>query len=37
MFDLYQAVLPAISIITVLNLIALKLSLKDSALLAKIH
>jgi len=37
MLDLYQALVPAISIITFLNLLSLKLALKDNVALTKIH
>lgn len=37
MFDLYEALVPALSIITFLNLLSLKLALRDNTVLAKIY
>jgi len=37
MFDLYQAFVPAISIITFFNLLALKFALRDNVALSKIY
>ena len=37
MFDLYQALIPAISITTFLNILSLKLALRDNVALAKIY